>query len=114
MEWLGSIGDLLGFILVATLIVLFIIALLSSRKNNPTWKGIIISAMMGCLPFYLILCFFGIMGDEIEKDDEKEKPKPKKKPKAKKRDEFDYENADDYGPEYENADKYGAEFEVER
>ena len=110
MEWLGSI-------LVATLIVLLILAICASWENRPTWTGVIISAMMGCLPFYLILCFFGIMGEEDEeKDDEREKPKPKKKPKPKpkKRDEFDYENADDYGPEYDNADKYGAEYEVER
>jgi hypothetical protein len=32
--------------------------------NTPTWKGIIISAILGMLPLYLVLCFFGIMGDD--------------------------------------------------
>jgi hypothetical protein len=32
--------------------------------NTPTWKGIIISAILGMLPLYLVLCFFGIMGEE--------------------------------------------------
>ena len=112
VEWVGSI-------LLAALIALFVYAMVACRKNSPTWKGIIISALLGCLPFYLILCFLGFMGEE-RMDNEREKPKPKAntkpkpKKKPKKRDEFDYENADDYGPEYENADKYGAEYEVEK
>jgi len=34
------------------------------RPNSPTWKGIIISALLGMLPFYLVLCFLGLMGEE--------------------------------------------------
>lgn len=36
--------------------------------NRPTWKGIILSSLFGLLPLYLILCFFGVMGEE--KDNE--------------------------------------------
>ena len=57
MEWLG-------FILIATLIVLVFLAICGSWENRPTWTGIIISAVLGCLGFYLVLCFFGIMGEE--------------------------------------------------
>ncbi len=35
----------------------------SSDRNRPSWKGIILSSLVGMLPFYLILVFFGHMGD---------------------------------------------------
>ena len=35
-------------------------------RNTPAWRGIIISAIVGMLPLYLILCFFGVMGEERE------------------------------------------------
>ena len=38
--------------------------IIRSAINAPTWSGIIISAILGMLPFYLILCFFGIMGEK--------------------------------------------------
>ncbi len=38
-------------------------ALIKGAANTPTWNGIIISAILGMLPMYLILCFFGIMGE---------------------------------------------------
>jgi len=38
--------------------------------NTPTWEGIIISALLGMLPLYLVLCFFGIMGKDDKDDDE--------------------------------------------
>ena len=38
-------------------------AIIRSTAHVPTWTGIIISAVLGMLPFYLILCFFGIMGE---------------------------------------------------
>ena len=37
--------------------------IIRSATNMPTWTGIIISAIVGMLPLYLILCFFGIMGE---------------------------------------------------
>ena len=39
-------------------------AIIRSATNLPTWSGIIISAILGMLPFYLILCYFGIMGEK--------------------------------------------------
>lgn len=53
-------------------IILIIIALLigfarliaHARWNRPTWKGIIISAILGALPLYLFLCLIGVMGDD--------------------------------------------------
>lgn len=38
--------------------------------NKLTWEGIIISAILGMLPLYLVLCFFGIIGEEGKDDDE--------------------------------------------
>lgn len=38
--------------------------LIGCARKIPTWKGIIVSAIFGLLPLYLILCFFGLMGDE--------------------------------------------------
>jgi len=62
--------DLLSSILALTIIVLVIVAIFCSWKNFPTLTGIIISSIMGCLPFYLILCYFGFMGEEKENDEE--------------------------------------------
>lgn len=39
-------------------------ALSNAAKHLPTWTGIIISALFGLLPLYLILCFFGFMGEK--------------------------------------------------
>lgn len=48
--------------------ILFIVGIIKviSRgpAKNPTWKGIIISAILGLLLFYLIFCFLGWMGEE--------------------------------------------------
>lgn len=49
---------------MAWLIIWAIKAIINSATNVPTWEGIIISALLGCLPIYLFLCFFGIMGEE--------------------------------------------------
>lgn len=46
------------------LFVWFIKAIIRSATNLPTWSGIIISAFLGILPLYLILCYFGIMGEK--------------------------------------------------
>lgn len=39
-------------------------AISNAGRNYPTWTGIIISAILNILVIYLILCFFGIMGEE--------------------------------------------------
>lgn len=49
---------------VLYLIVWAIKAIIRSATHMPTWTGIIISAILGMLPFYLFLCFFGIMGEK--------------------------------------------------
>ena len=61
MEGLFSLLIMIGFI---ALFVWIIKALIRSATNIPTWEGIIISAILGMLPFYLILCFLGIMGEK--------------------------------------------------
>ena len=56
--------DLLVAILFIGLIILIGVAIIHGAENNPTWTGIIVSALLGMLVFYLILCFFGIMGEK--------------------------------------------------
>lgn len=65
MEYIITI--VFATLLIGTFIYL-LIWLLKGDANTPTWTGIIISAIIGLLPLYLVLCFFGIMGDD---------PKPK-------------------------------------
>ena len=52
------------FILLILIIVGIIKAVSKGVANNPTGKGIIISAIFGLLPLYLICCFLGWMGEE--------------------------------------------------
>ena len=52
-------------LIMTVLIIIGIIKIISKGPaNNPTWKGIIISAIFGMLPLYLICCFLGWMGEE--------------------------------------------------
>ena len=51
----------------AVLMIFFcwlVIKAIVNRVNAPTWKGIIISAMFGALPFYLLMCWLGVWGVE--------------------------------------------------
>lgn len=59
----------LFFLLVLIAIAAFLVIIISKTikagiPNTPTWKGIIISAIIGLLPLYLVLCFFGVMGKD--------------------------------------------------
>ena len=56
--WVIAILFFIGFC------VAIVFAIRHGGTNNPTWRGIIISALLGMLPLYLILCFFGVMGEE--------------------------------------------------
>jgi Na+-driven multidrug efflux pump len=57
--------SLLSIVFIIGVFALFVQALRNSEtRNTPTWNGIIISALLGCLPIYLVLCFFGVMGEE--------------------------------------------------
>ena len=44
------------------LFALVLIVTAVSNRNRPTWKGVIISFVIGLLPFYLLLCLLGVMG----------------------------------------------------
>lgn len=44
-------------------------AVIDGATNMPTWNGIIISTLLGALPFYLIMCWFGWWGEERDKFD---------------------------------------------
>lgn len=61
---MGVLGGILGMICLGGLIYLIGKAISNGPVNNPTWEGIIISALIGMLPLYLILCFLGYMGEE--------------------------------------------------
>ena len=61
MDALLNILYALGFLY---LLVWAIKAIIRTATNLPTWSGIIISAILGMLPLYLILCYFGIMGEK--------------------------------------------------
>ena len=67
MEAIGGIGAqeiilIILVFLIFMIIIGFISAIFCGTRNTPTWHGIIISAIIGMLPLYLILCFLGIMG----------------------------------------------------
>ena len=68
MDGILSVLFIVAFIY---LIVWLIKVLIKNAAHVPTWGGIIISAILGMLPLYLILCFFGIMGEprNITSDD---------------------------------------------
>lgn len=62
----GNMSFIIMLVLLALVIwgiVGLIKALINNASNTPTWKGIIISAIFGLLPFYLIMCFFGWAGE---------------------------------------------------
>ena len=65
MEYIITI--VFASLLIGTFIY-FLIWLLKGDANTPTWTGIIISAIIGLLPLYLVLCFFGIMGDDPKRE----------------------------------------------
>ena len=59
---------IIASVLVALVIIGIMIVKATGRPimNKPTWKGGIISALVGLLPLYLLLCLFGFMGKERE------------------------------------------------
>lgn len=54
----------IGIILIIALLIGLARLIAHARWNRPTWKGIIISAILGALPLYLFLCLIGVMGDD--------------------------------------------------
>ena len=64
--------SVMWIIIASVLVALGIIAIMVIKAigrpimNKPTWKGGIISFIIGMLPLYLLLCLFGVMGVERE------------------------------------------------
>lgn len=46
------------------LFALVLIVMAVSDRNRPTWKGVVISFVIGALPIYLLLCLMGVMGEK--------------------------------------------------
>ncbi len=64
---------LILFVAIVGSIYLIVKIIMAGIPNTPTWKGIIISALIGMLPLYLVLCFFGVMGEDktdLSRDEE--------------------------------------------
>ena len=72
-EFLSAIGSLIVVVLIFIVIIEIIKWLISCASNVPSWMGVIFSFGLGVLPLYLILCFFGVMGDKRDKDKQEEK-----------------------------------------
>lgn len=67
----GSMDDLFFILLIlgfGALGIWVISSLIGCATNSPTWEGIILSAIMGMLPLYLVLCFFGVMGEPRDEE----------------------------------------------
>lgn len=56
--------SIVACIAVIVLSIWVIKSIINSAENNPTWQGIIFSAMMGLLLLYLFFCWMGWMGEE--------------------------------------------------
>lgn len=72
MEAATSTSGLSMWIMIFLIIigmVLLLSAAIKGARNQPTMKGVIISLIIGMLPLYLILCFFGVMGEERNRFD---------------------------------------------
>ena len=82
---------LLVFISVLYLLIWFIKQIIRSATNTPTWQGIIISAVLGMLPFYLVLCFFGFMGEERDRYYDTDSPSQSDANADKKRQNYEYD-----------------------
>ena len=61
--------SLLKLVGIIAFLIWIIKVIINSATNIPSWKGIIISALLGMLPFYLFLCWLGWMGDERNRYD---------------------------------------------
>ena len=64
---IGNIGT--TEILIVVLLFIVVLLLFSKPTNKPTWTGVIISFFTGTFLFYLILCHWGILGEECKKEE---------------------------------------------
>lgn len=60
---MGLLAILLLFFL-SPFAVWVILSLCGTSENSPTFLGVVISLIIGCLGWYLLLCFFGILGED--------------------------------------------------
>ena len=69
MNTLLFMGEMdMTVILIIGVLLLIIVLLSSNPRNTPTWTGLIISLLTGTIVIYLILCYFGILGEERKKE----------------------------------------------
>ena len=61
-------AEIIAIIFILGIVLLIIFAICDGGKNNPTLTGIIVSALLNLLILYLVFCFFGIMGEERNKN----------------------------------------------
>ena len=61
------------WIIIATVLMALSIGLVMLLKalgrnvmNKPSWVGVVVTALVGLLPFYLLLCLFGFLGKQRE------------------------------------------------
>ena len=59
---MGLLGIILLFF-VSPFTVWVILSILGRSKNRASCLGLVLSLLIGCLGWYLLLCFFGILGD---------------------------------------------------
>lgn len=60
----GGLSLIIMLLALGGICLLLFYAVRNAAKNTPTWERIIISAIFGLLPLYLILCFFDWFGEE--------------------------------------------------
>lgn len=67
-------NEIAGVILLSLFLGFLILIAIEIFKcsNTPTCGGLVISAMLGLLPLYLVLCVLGILGEPDEDEDEDE------------------------------------------
>lgn len=65
--FIGNIGTA-EILVVAIFLLIMVFLLISKPSNNPTWTGIIISLLTGTIVLYLLLCYWGILGEERKRE----------------------------------------------
>ena len=64
--FLGNIGTTEILVVVLLLIVVFL--LFTKPSKYPTWTGLIISLLTGTILLYLVLWYWGILGEERKRE----------------------------------------------
>lgn len=64
--FLGNFGT--GEILIIVLLLIVVLLLYTKPDKYPTWTGLIISLLTGTIVIYLVLCHFGLFGEERKRE----------------------------------------------